>query len=208
MMHFFQNFRLYVTLEALEPAWLTLEARVREATTLDQAGCHQPRACVVPVIVQCMPAWMHAACMHAGHAFPTGMLYFPPIERQSQLSLLYRLTTSLACTRPQGIPCRRCTRFACCPSQVMRAHEEWLRRVMKGCLLSRKVKVLRALMELKTAAHRFSSASGRLAPKQDAERTASLDPVTGATLFPSIYPPGICTRSRRLKIQHNPVPLY
>ena len=51
--------------------------------------------------------------------------------------------------------------------------------MMKGCLLSRKVKVLRALMELKTLAHRFASASGRLAPKQDAELPGALDPATG-----------------------------
>ena len=36
MMHFFHNFRAYVTFEALEPAWLTLEARIAAADTLDE----------------------------------------------------------------------------------------------------------------------------------------------------------------------------
>ncbi len=45
MMHFFHNFRLYVTLEALEPAWLTLDARIAEASTLDQARRTLHRLC-------------------------------------------------------------------------------------------------------------------------------------------------------------------
>jgi hypothetical protein len=81
-----------------------------------------------------------------------------------------------ACGEQRGIE-RMCMH---CAAQVMAAHEECLRRVMKGCLLSRKVKVLRALMELKTLAHRFASASGRLAPKQDAQPPGALDPATGA----------------------------
>lgn len=41
MTHFFAQFRLYLTFEALEPAWLTMQAQIRSAATLDQA-CWQP----------------------------------------------------------------------------------------------------------------------------------------------------------------------
>ncbi len=37
MTHFFAQFRLYLTFEALEPAWLTMQAQIRSAATLDQA---------------------------------------------------------------------------------------------------------------------------------------------------------------------------
>jgi hypothetical protein len=38
MMHFFAQFRLYLTFEALEPAWLTMQAQIRSAATLDQVS--------------------------------------------------------------------------------------------------------------------------------------------------------------------------
>lgn len=41
MTHFFAQFRLYLTFEALEPAWLTMQAQIRSAATLDQA-CPRP----------------------------------------------------------------------------------------------------------------------------------------------------------------------
>lgn len=37
MTHFFAQLRLYLTFEALEPAWLTMQTQIRSATTLDQA---------------------------------------------------------------------------------------------------------------------------------------------------------------------------
>jgi hypothetical protein len=46
--------------------------------------------------------------------------------------------------------------------QVMVAHREFLRRVLKGCLLSRRVKLLRALIDLKTLAQRFAAVSARI----------------------------------------------
>lgn len=48
------------------------------------------------------------------------------------------------------------------------AHREFLRRVLKGCLLSRKVRLLRALMDLKSLAHHYAALSARL----------SVDPAT------------------------------
>jgi hypothetical protein len=62
----------------------------------------------------------------------------------------------------------------------MAAHQGCLRRVMRGCLLSRKVRVLRALLELKNAAHRFAFVSARLAPRADAHAGLALNPATGA----------------------------
>jgi len=38
MMHFFAQFRLYLTFEAPEPAWLTMQAQIRSAATLDQVS--------------------------------------------------------------------------------------------------------------------------------------------------------------------------
>ena len=38
MTHFFAQLRLYLTFEALEPAWLTMQIQMRSATSLDQAG--------------------------------------------------------------------------------------------------------------------------------------------------------------------------
>lgn len=46
-------------------------------------------------------------------------------------------------------------------------HKEFLRRVMKGCLLSRKVKLLRNLIDLKVVAHHFALTSARLAADSD-----------------------------------------
>lgn len=46
--------------------------------------------------------------------------------------------------------------------QVMVAHREFLRRVLKGCLLSRRVRLLRALIDLKTLAQRFAAVSARV----------------------------------------------
>ena len=43
--------------------------------------------------------------------------------------------------------------------QALAAHDDFLRRVMKGTLLSRKVKVLRSLLDLKNVVHRWSSLS-------------------------------------------------
>ena len=37
MTHFFAQLRLYLTFEALEPAWLTMQTQMRSATSLDQA---------------------------------------------------------------------------------------------------------------------------------------------------------------------------
>ena len=49
MTHFFAQLRLYLTFEALEPAWLTMQNQMRSATTLDQAGhpvnMHAVHAC-------------------------------------------------------------------------------------------------------------------------------------------------------------------
>ncbi len=46
--------------------------------------------------------------------------------------------------------------------QVMVAHREFLRRVLKGCLLSRRVRLLRALIDLKLVAQRFANISSRI----------------------------------------------
>lgn len=46
--------------------------------------------------------------------------------------------------------------------QVMVAHREFLRRVLKGCLLSRRVRLLRALIDLKLLAQRFANISSRI----------------------------------------------
>lgn len=43
--------------------------------------------------------------------------------------------------------------------QALAAHSDFLRRVAKGCLLSRKVRVLKTLTELKNVAHRCKSFS-------------------------------------------------
>ena len=65
----------------------------------------------------------------------------------------------------------------------MAAHQGCLRRVMRGCLLSRKVRVLRALLELKNAAHRFAFVSARLSPRPDAHTGPALDPATGVRSY-------------------------
>jgi hypothetical protein len=36
MMHFFHQFRLYITFEALEPASIIMQSRIRAASTVDQ----------------------------------------------------------------------------------------------------------------------------------------------------------------------------
>jgi hypothetical protein len=46
--------------------------------------------------------------------------------------------------------------------QVVRLHREFLARVLKGCLLARKVKLLRNLMELKALANNFAAVSAAL----------------------------------------------
>ncbi|KAK9817974.1 hypothetical protein WJX72_005158 [[Myrmecia] bisecta] len=57
--------------------------------------------------------------------------------------------------------------------QVMAAHKEFLRRVLKGCLLSRKVKLLRNLMDLKALALRFADTAARIAAEVDAVQAAA-----------------------------------
>lgn len=41
--------------------------------------------------------------------------------------------------------------------QVMVAHNEFLWRVLKACLLSRRIRLINAVKELKDLAHRFAS---------------------------------------------------
>jgi hypothetical protein len=62
-------------------------------------------------------------------------------------------------------------------------HKEFLRKVMKGCLLSRRIRVLRILMDLKALALRFAQLSAKLKVDTDAFDLDYADPVSGGVGF-------------------------
>ena len=66
-------------------------------------------------------------------------------------------------------------------AQVVDAHREFLRRVLKGCLLSRKVRLLRALMDLKSLAHHYAALSARLSVDPASLSLDAEDPETGGS---------------------------
>ncbi len=69
--------------------------------------------------------------------------------------------------------------------QVMVAHREFLRRVLKGCLLSRRVKLLRALIDLKTLAQRFAAVSARIRAEAAPHGGSSSSSHQGAGALPA-----------------------
>ena len=59
------------------------------------------------------------------------------------------------------------------PAQVIEHHSAFLRKVLKGCLLSRKLTLLQSLMHLKKQASRFTQLSQALqVPLKPADSTA------------------------------------
>lgn len=56
---------------------------------------------------------------------------------------------------------------------------------MKGCLLSRKVKLLQTLISLKTQAYRFAAASARLQSALPGRDSDAEDPATGMMAHPA-----------------------
>ncbi|BDA43053.1 Gamma-tubulin complex component 2 [Coccomyxa sp. Obi] len=66
--------------------------------------------------------------------------------------------------------------------EALAAHEEFMKRVMKGTLLSRKVKTLKALNELKEVVNRFAKTGARLQKDLDQVISPTNDPITGEAL--------------------------
>lgn len=84
------------------------------------------------------------------------------------------------------VPCSLLTGIHLVP-QVMVAHREFLRRVLKGCLLSRRVKLLRALIDLKTLAQRFAAVSARIRAEAAPHGSSSSSPHLAAGAAPALY---------------------
>ncbi len=72
--------------------------------------------------------------------------------------------------------------------QVMEAHAAYLKRILKGTLLSRKVKLLQQLNSIINVGHRFGETTRRL------EEKTALDPVPWKTL------PQVCTARAHLAL--------
>ncbi len=65
-------------------------------------------------------------------------------------------------------------------SQVMEAHAAYLKRILKGTLLSRKVKLLQQLNSIINVGHRFGETTRRLEEKTALDPVPLEDPATGA----------------------------
>ena len=64
--------------------------------------------------------------------------------------------------------------------QVMEAHAAYLKRILKGTLLSRKVKLLQQLNAITNVGHRFGETTRRLEEKTALDPLPLEDPATGA----------------------------
>lgn len=64
--------------------------------------------------------------------------------------------------------------------QVMEAHGAYLKRILKGTLLSRKVKLLQQLNSIVNVGHRFGETTRRLEEKTALDPVPLEDPATGA----------------------------
>jgi len=63
--------------------------------------------------------------------------------------------------------------------QVMEAHAAYLKRILKGTLLSRKVKLLQQLNSIINVGHRFGETTRRLEEKTALDPVPLEDPATG-----------------------------
>ena len=71
------------------------------------------------------------------------------------------------------------------PAQVIEHHSEFLRKVLKGCLLSRKLTLLQSLMHLKKQASHFTQLSQALQVQPNPADSTALDTASqGTTAFP------------------------
>ena len=72
----------------------------------------------------------------------------------------------------------------------MEAHGAYLKRMLKGTLLSRKVKLLQQLNAIVNVGHRFGETTRRLEEKTALDPVPLEDPATGAALLvsPSSHP--------------------
>jgi hypothetical protein len=64
-------------------------------------------------------------------------------------------------------------------AQVMEAHAAYLKRILKGTLLSRKVKLLQQLNSIINVGHRFGETTRRLEEKTALDPVPLEDPATG-----------------------------
>lgn len=67
--------------------------------------------------------------------------------------------------------------------QVIGHHTDFLRKVLKGCLLSRKLTLLQSLVQLKKQAGVFTQLSAALHIQPESEKASDLDMVPAGHLF-------------------------
>lgn len=133
MTHFFRQYLLYVTFEVMEPLWGAFERQLQTAGSLDEVGgargsgqwmvlggCRDFAAACGVAIGETRGTGMlrqHAESGHAGNAFLERSTVLQPLRPSQRLTWL----------------------------QIVEQHRAFLRRLMKGCLLSRKVSTGTAL---------------------------------------------------------------
>lgn len=148
MTHFFRQYLMYVTFEVMEPLWGAFEAKVQTASSLDEVS-------VLRVVLvwagDAVGARVGCCCMHA-------------LAASCAAPTCSALTSHLSQPLTPALPRSRAVKFSPTPlPQIVEQHKAFLRRLMKGCLLSRKVVVLRALLSLKELALRFVKISDEAA---------------------------------------------
>ncbi len=67
--------------------------------------------------------------------------------------------------------------------QVIGHHTDFLRKVLKGCLLSRKLTLLQSLVQLKKQAAVFTQLTAALQIQPESENTSDLDIVPAGDAF-------------------------
>ena len=75
--------------------------------------------------------------------------------------------------------------------QVMEAHGAYLKRILKGTLLSRKVKLLQQLNSIINVGHRFGETTRRLEEKTALDPVPLEDPATGARSCATLRYPAV-----------------
>ena len=143
MTHFFRQYLMYVTFEVMEPLWGAFEASVQTASSLDEV---RHRGCCVGE---------QGCCLWAERDHATTALCL--LSRQHLLAAVQQCHRLSSCAPPRAPP------GPLTQALIVEQHQAFLRRLMKGCLLSRKVVVLRALLALKELALRFVKLSDEAA---------------------------------------------
>lgn len=187
MIHFFHQLRLYITFEVIEPAWLHMNARMKAASTLDEVStlplepsepvsAESDHGAAIDIILRQLAFDVHGSrgCMF--DCFTA--LYNPPCisDEHHCHRVHHRQVRQQSCS--EGLFMLRWADLGVA-AQVMEAHAAYLKRILKGTLLSRKVKLLQQLNSIINVGHRFGETTRRLEEKTALDPVPLEDPATG-----------------------------